>query len=219
MTLIQPPNALRRLRLWRPRPDGGFVYICTIRGSNGQERQGWMAMMMNHDAGGLHRSVEMRRRCCGVDGCSGCFRLERSGRVGLAPTGKRRLVTAHTSSGHWGSRPCACRLGGKQPSDRMASEAEDGYYSQQITRRSRPPERKSADLYRVTRELARSSTDRATTYRTSRWEDHVMLRSCLGAFALTCAATSALVRPAVLIQRKPRCGQYQASRRAGSGAG
>jgi len=24
MTLIQPPNALRRLRLWRPRPHGAF---------------------------------------------------------------------------------------------------------------------------------------------------------------------------------------------------
>jgi hypothetical protein len=32
-----------------------------------------------------------------ASGWSGC-------RVGLAPTGKRRLVTAHTLSGHWGHR-------------------------------------------------------------------------------------------------------------------
>jgi hypothetical protein len=32
-------------------------------------------------------------------------------RVGLAPTGKRRLVTAHTSSGHCGSRPRRSQLG------------------------------------------------------------------------------------------------------------
>src|SRR5262249_47574692 len=31
--------------------------------------------------------------------CSGCFRLERC-RVGLSPTGKRRLATAHTPSRH-----------------------------------------------------------------------------------------------------------------------
>ena len=31
--------------------------------------------------------------------CSGCFRRERVRRVGLAPTGKRRLVTAHVESG------------------------------------------------------------------------------------------------------------------------
>ena len=31
--------------------------------------------------------------------CSGCFRLERCRRVGLAPTGKRRLVTAHAING------------------------------------------------------------------------------------------------------------------------
>ena len=36
--------------------------ICTIRGSYGKERQGSMAMVLNHDSGGLHRSVEMRRR-------------------------------------------------------------------------------------------------------------------------------------------------------------
>ena len=32
--------------------------------------------------------------------CSGCFRRERVRRVGLAPTGKRRLVTAHVGSRH-----------------------------------------------------------------------------------------------------------------------
>ena len=32
--------------------------------------------------------------------CSDCFRLERNRRVGLAPTGKRRLVTAHAETGH-----------------------------------------------------------------------------------------------------------------------
>jgi hypothetical protein len=34
-----------------------------------------------------------------ASGWSGC-------RVGLAPTGKRRLVTAHTSSGHCKSQRC-----------------------------------------------------------------------------------------------------------------
>ena len=34
-------------------------------------------------------------------------------RVGLAPTGKRRLVTAHTLSGHSRSRPRTSQLGGK----------------------------------------------------------------------------------------------------------
>ena len=33
--------------------------------------------------------------------CSDCFRLERNRRVGLAPTGKRRLFTAHADSGNW----------------------------------------------------------------------------------------------------------------------
>src|SRR5208337_444822 len=32
--------------------------------------------------------------------CSGCFRRERVRRVGLSPTGKRRLVTAHVECGH-----------------------------------------------------------------------------------------------------------------------
>ena len=32
--------------------------------------------------------------------CSGCFRLERFGRVGLASTEKRRLATAHGETGH-----------------------------------------------------------------------------------------------------------------------
>jgi hypothetical protein len=32
--------------------------------------------------------------------CSDCFRLERIAGWGLAPTGKRRLVTAHADSGH-----------------------------------------------------------------------------------------------------------------------
>src|SRR3974390_3795715 len=32
--------------------------------------------------------------------CSNCFRLERIRRVGLAPTGKRRLITAHPRCGH-----------------------------------------------------------------------------------------------------------------------
>jgi hypothetical protein len=36
--------------------------------------------------------------------CSDCFRRERNRRVGLAPTGKRRLFTAHADSGH--SRTC-----------------------------------------------------------------------------------------------------------------
>ena len=50
------------LRLWRPGPDGAFLPICTIGGSYGKEPQGSMAMVLNHDSGGLHRSVEMRRR-------------------------------------------------------------------------------------------------------------------------------------------------------------
>src|SRR5277367_990226 len=45
----------------------------------------------------LHRRLQPFRY---LHDCSGCFRLERSGRVGLAPTEKRRLVTAHTHSGH-----------------------------------------------------------------------------------------------------------------------
>ena len=48
----------------------------------------------------LHRRLQPFRY---LHDCSGCFRLQRSGRAGFAPTGKRRLVTAHTSSGH-------CRL-------------------------------------------------------------------------------------------------------------
>src|SRR5580658_10447508 len=44
----------------------------------------------------LHRRLQPLRY---LHDCSGCFRLERSGRVGLAPTGKRRLVTAHANSG------------------------------------------------------------------------------------------------------------------------
>jgi hypothetical protein len=36
----------------------------------------------------LHRRLQPFRH---LHDCSGCFRLERSGRVGLAPTGKRRL--------------------------------------------------------------------------------------------------------------------------------
>ena len=48
------------LRRWRPQPDGVFVPIYTIRGSYGQERQGSMAMVLNHNSGGLHRSVERR---------------------------------------------------------------------------------------------------------------------------------------------------------------
>jgi hypothetical protein len=43
-----------------------------------------------------------------ASGWSGC-------RVGLAPTGKRRLVTAHTFSGHCGSRRWTSKLVGKGP--------------------------------------------------------------------------------------------------------
>ena len=39
-----------------------------------------------------------------LDDCSGCFRRERIARVGLAPTGKRRLVTAHVVSGLGGPK-------------------------------------------------------------------------------------------------------------------
>jgi hypothetical protein len=42
-----------------------------------------------------------------ASGWSGC-------RVGLAPTGKRRLVTAHTWTGHSRSRPWKPQLGGKR---------------------------------------------------------------------------------------------------------
>jgi hypothetical protein len=39
-------------------------------------------------------------------------------RVGLAPTGKRRLLTAHTSSGRWGLQPWTSQLGGSSASRR-----------------------------------------------------------------------------------------------------
>jgi hypothetical protein len=48
-----------------------------------------------------------------ASGWSGC-------RVGLAPTGKRRLLTAHTSSGHCGSLPRTSRLE-KHPSAKRDS--------------------------------------------------------------------------------------------------
>src|SRR5580700_2368029 len=48
----------------------------------------------------LHRRLQP---FCYLHDCSGCFRLERLP-GGAAPTGKRRLVTAHTSSGHCESR-------------------------------------------------------------------------------------------------------------------
>jgi transposase len=44
----------------------------------------------------LHRRLQPFRH---LHDCSGCFRLERSP-GGLAPTGKRRLLTAHAISGH-----------------------------------------------------------------------------------------------------------------------
>ena len=39
------------------------------------------------------------------------------GRVGLAPTEKRRLITAHTSSGHSGSRRWTLQFGDSRPLD------------------------------------------------------------------------------------------------------
>jgi hypothetical protein len=42
------------------------------------------------------RGLQTFRR---LHACPGCFRLERFRRVGLAPTGKRRLLTAHVGSG------------------------------------------------------------------------------------------------------------------------
>ena len=56
----------------------------------------------------LHRRLQPFRH---LHDCSGSFRLERSGRVGLAPTGKRRLVTAHTLSGRCRSRSQTVRVG------------------------------------------------------------------------------------------------------------
>ena len=47
--------------------------------------------------------------------CSDCFRLERNRRVGLAPTGKRRLFTAHADSGHSEVALEACLLGRPTP--------------------------------------------------------------------------------------------------------
>ena len=44
----------------------------------------------------LHRRLQPFRH---LHDCSGCFRLERSP-GGLAPTGKRRLLTAHANSSH-----------------------------------------------------------------------------------------------------------------------
>jgi hypothetical protein len=50
-----------------------------------------------------------------ASGWSGC-------RVGLAPTGKRRLVTAHTLSGHFRIAPRVSRLG-KPSLDRQSQNA------------------------------------------------------------------------------------------------
>src|SRR6202789_2187594 len=43
-------------------------------------------------------------------------------RVGLSPTGKRRLLTAHTLTGHCGSRPRTSQLGGYQTFPRAGSK-------------------------------------------------------------------------------------------------
>ena len=56
----------------------------------------------------LHRRLQPFRH---LHDCSGCFRLERLP-VGLAPTGKRRLLTAHARSGH---SPTAWRIGRIDP--------------------------------------------------------------------------------------------------------
>src|SRR5258707_215092 len=50
-------------------------------------------------------------RC--LHACSGCFRLERFRRVGLAPTGKRRLLTAHADSSRLLSREQSAGFGTK----------------------------------------------------------------------------------------------------------
>src|SRR5712671_4983136 len=55
--------------------------------------------------------------------CSGCFRLDRL-RVGLTLTGKRRLSTAHTPSGHGRPRFAARLLRGVQPSSIAAGAHE-----------------------------------------------------------------------------------------------
>ena len=53
----------------------------------------------------LHRRLQPFRH---LHDCSGCFRLEHR-RVGFAPTGKRRLLTAHANSGHSRERGCMPR--------------------------------------------------------------------------------------------------------------
>ena len=64
----------------------------------------------------LHRRLQLFRH---LHDCSGCFRLERR-RVGLAPTGKRRLVTAHTSSGRSGPRRRPAQYGESARSKRWS---------------------------------------------------------------------------------------------------
>ena len=70
--------------------DSAFVPIYTIRGSYGKERQGPMAMVLNHNSGGLHRSVEMRRRWLLRFFPAGAF-----GRVGLHPLESAAWHGAH----------------------------------------------------------------------------------------------------------------------------
>ncbi len=62
-----------------------------------------------HSRCGLHTCVvtirdALNRRLrtfCYLHARSDCFRLERCRRAGLAPAGKRRLVTAHANCCHW----------------------------------------------------------------------------------------------------------------------
>ena len=50
-------------------------------------------------------------------------------RVGLAPTGKRRLVTAHTYSGRSGPRPWTPQLGGERTNPRRCATSSLGMNS------------------------------------------------------------------------------------------
>src|SRR5207342_2252305 len=77
-------------------PAGQLAF--TGRESNPLDRDERFQITFSSPSPGLFLAQRRLQAFRYLHGCSGCFRLERC-RVGLAPTGKRRLVTAHTRPG------------------------------------------------------------------------------------------------------------------------
>jgi hypothetical protein len=108
IVLAEPASALDKVKFgtnWLADPEAGGFYQALADGTYekyGRLGLGWLPgdIFIQGEGFTFYAPIQPFRH---LHDCSGLLPAGAFGRVGLAPTGKRRLVTAHTSSGH--SRP------------------------------------------------------------------------------------------------------------------